>query len=183
MIAYHRQKTVAEHLVRAKVHPAPREGVRTREPRPGFKKCMRFGGSGCILCSYSTQSTTHTSRITGETFQIKSEITCTSKNILYDLWFNKCSNSAMAFPGSDSYVGRTRNSVAERFSAHKSDIVTGKVYKLVAEHFNQPGHKPSDLRFQPFEIIHSNDPTLLASRESYWIAKKKILHGGLNRQK
>ena len=65
------------------------------------------------------------------------------------------------------------------WSAHKSDVVTGKISKSVAEHFNEPTY----LRFQPFEIIHSNDPTLLASRESYWIAKKKVLHGGLNRQK
>ena len=63
------------------------------------------------------------------------------------------------------------------------DVSTDKIYKSVAEHFNQPGHKVSDLRFLPFEIVFNNDPDLLASRENYWIAKKKTLHHGINRQK
>ena len=75
------------------------------------------------------------------------------------------------------------NQASERFSGHKSDITTGKISKAVANHFSQPGHKASDIRFLPFEIIKTNDPTLLASREQYWIQKKRTLESGLNRQK
>ena len=63
----------------------------------------------------------------------------------------------MANPGSDQYTGKTERRAADRFSGHKSDINTGKEFKAVASHFNQPGHKTSDLRFLPFEIVHSND--------------------------
>ena len=77
----------------------------------------------------------------------------------------------------------SQNSAAVRFSGHKSDVNTGKIYKAVASHFNQPGHKTSDLRFLPFEIVKSNDATLLASREQYWIRKKQTFGVGLNRQK
>ena len=72
---------------------------------------------------------------------------------------------------------------SNRFSSHKSDVNTGKISKSVAEHFNLPGHKPSDMRFLPFEKVFSNDPTVLSSREEYWILKKKTLEFGLNRQK
>ena len=89
----------------------------------------------------------------------------------------------MANPGSDQYTGKSQNSAAERFSGHKSDVNTGKLYKAVASHFNQPGHKTSDLRFLPFEVVKGNDPFLLASREQYWIRKKKSFELGINRQK
>ena len=49
----------------------------------------------------------------------------------------------------------------------------GKISKAVADHFTLPGHKTSDLRFLPFEIIKKDDLTLLASREEFWIPKKK----------
>ena len=78
---------------------------------------------------------------------------------------------------------QSSNQASERFSGHKSDITTGKISKAVANHFSQPGHKPSDIRFLPFEIVKANDPTLLASREQYWIQKKRTLESGLNRQK
>ena len=123
------------------------------------------------------------SSATGETFPITSYITCTSSNIIYDLYCQKCRHSAMANPGSDQYTGKSRNSAAERFSGHKSDINTGKLYKAVASHFNQPGHKTSDLRILPFETVRGNDPFLLASREQYWIRKKKTFELGINRQK
>ena len=64
-----------------------------------------------------------------------------------------------------------------------SDVSTGKIFKAVAQHFNQPGHKLSDMCFLPFETVNSNDPMVLASREAYWIEKKKTFEFGINRQK
>ena len=135
------------------------------------------------MCPYVTQTTTHTSGVTGETFPIKSVITCTSKNIIYDLWCEKCRNSVAANPGSDHYVGKTQNTAAQRFGSHKSDVNMGKIFKPVSEHFIKPGHKKSDMKFLPFEVVNSNDQTLLASRESYWIQKKKTYEYGINRRK
>ena len=123
------------------------------------------------------------SSATGEVFPITSMITCTSKCLIYDLWCHRCRNSASANPGSDQYTGKTEDSASKRFNGHKSDIITGKIYKAVAEHFHQPGHQLSDLRFLPFESVNSSDPTVLASREQYWISKKQTFNLGINRQK
>ena len=66
---------------------------------------------------------------------------------------------------------------------HRSDFQTGKHFKAVAHHFSQQNHKMSDMRFLPFEVVHSGDPMELASRESFWIEKKQLLEFGMNRQK
>ena len=157
--------------------------IETREPAPGFRKCRKFGGRGCAMCPYVDNANSHISSATGESFPIKQFITCTSKNVIYDLWCQKCRNSPYAEKGSDQYTGKTSNMASLRFSSHKSDINTGKISKAVADHFTLPGHKTSDLRFLPFEIIKKDDLTLLASREEFWIQKKKLLQYGINRQK
>ena len=134
-----------------------------------------------MLCHYVTPSTKHVAGSTGEEFLITDLITCTTKNIIYDLWCDKCENSATADPGFGHYLGKTSLDGATRFSQHKSDVNTGKD-KAVSQHFNLPGHSSSDMRFLPFEHV-AGDATLLASREQYWIQKKKTFQTGINRQK
>ena len=63
------------------------------------------------------------------------------------------------------------------------NVNSGKISKAVSEHFNVHGHKTSDMRFLPFELIKNSDHTLLSSREEFWIDKKKTLEFGINRQK
>ena len=184
IVAYRKQKTIGDRLIRAKLHPTPRPGARTRHQsrgaKPnGFKKCQRFGW-GCELCHYSEPSTTHKSTATGENFPILSEITCTDNFVCYDIICKKCN---LEHPGdNDSYVGKTTDSIASRASAHRSDTRTGKK-KAIPEHFNGPGHSLSDMVFLPFEKISNKDETLLASREEFWIRKKQAYEKGINRQK
>ena len=87
LIAYRKQKTIGDNLIRAVLHPLPRAVARTRTPKPGFKKCGK-----CMLDHYVTNSTKHLASATGEEFPITSSITCTTKNVIYDLWCNKCRN-------------------------------------------------------------------------------------------
>ena len=87
----------------------------------------------------------------------------------------------MANPGSEQYTGKTSGDGATRFSAHKSDVNNLRD-KAVAQHFSQPGHSSSDLRFLPFEVVVGG-PEALASREEYWIQKKRTFECGINRQK
>ena len=85
---------------------------------------------------------------------------------------------------SDQYTGKTTDKASNRFSSHKSDVNTFKISKAIGEHFNLPGHKPSDMRYLPFEKVYpENDPMVLSSREDYWILKKKNLEFGINRRK
>ena len=84
MIAYRRQKNIGEFITKAKLHPNPRDGaMTTREVKPGFQKCRRFGGSGCSMCPYVENASSHYSSATNEYFPIQSFITCTSKNMIY----------------------------------------------------------------------------------------------------
>ena len=128
-----------------------------------------------------TPSTTHMASATGEVFPIKDIITCTTENIIYDLWCDKCRNSATANPGSDHFVGKTIQEGVKRFGQHKSDVNLDKD-KAVSQHFNLPGHSASDMRFLPFESV-KGDRILLESREQYWINKKRTFEMGINRQK
>ena len=89
-------------------------------------------------CHYVTPSTTHMASATGEVFPIKDHITCTTKNIIYDLWCDKCRNSATPNPGFDQYTGKTSQDGASRFSQHTSDVSLMKD-KTVSKHFNLPG--------------------------------------------
>ena len=132
-----------------------------------------------MLCHYVTPSTKHMALSTGEEFPINQIITCTTKNIIYDLWCDKCKNTAD--PGLGHYVGKSTLDGATRFSQHKSDVNLGK-NTAVARHFNLPGHSSSHMRYLPFECV-AGDATLLASREEYWIRKKKTLESGINLQK
>ena len=66
----------------------------------------------------------------------------------------------------------------------KDLVVTKVISKAIGDHFTLPGHKPTDMRFLPFEKVYSeNDPMVLSSREEYWILKKKNLEFGINRKK
>ena len=98
------------------------------------------------------------------------------------MWCKKCRNDPSAVKSSDQYVGKTSDMASNRFSSHKSDVNNLRTSKAIGDHFNLPGHKPSDMRFLPFEKVFGEDQTLLSSREEYWIQEKKTLEFGINRR-
>ena len=96
------------------------------------------------MCHYSEPSTTHKSTVTGEVFPITSPITCTDDFLIYNILCKKCT---IEHPGDkDMYTGKTKDSIAARSSAHRSDTRTEK-NKAVSDHFNGPGHSMSDMIF------------------------------------
>ena len=64
LIAFRRQKNIGERITRAIIDPLPREGATTREMRPGFRKCRRFGGHGCAMCPFVEETSSHYSSAT-----------------------------------------------------------------------------------------------------------------------
>ena len=136
---------------------------------------------GVVSCATTqTIQHTHKSTATGEIFPITSPITCTDDFLIYNIYCRKCTQE---HPGDqDHYTGKTKDSMASRASAHRSDTRTGK-NKAVPEHFNGPGHSMSDMVFLPIEKVLNRDETLLASREEFWIRKKQSYEKGINRQK
>ena len=54
-------------------------------------------------------------------------------------------------------------------------------FEFLFEHFNQKGHKVSDMSVSVLEKIFSADPAVLKEREKYFIAKMNTRYKGLNK--
>ena len=126
-----------------------------------------------MMCTFSTNCTSHECAYTKEKFEIQSMIKCTDTYIIYSITCKLCPKV--------QYIGQTYQTATKRFSLHHSDIITKKVHKPVAAHFNLPGHGTSAMIFLPFEKLRFPDKTMLDVREDFWIQKKKTFLYGLNK--
>ena len=79
------------------------------------------------------------------------------------------------------YVGESERTLKERFSEHKGYVVNNKLSKATGEHFNQKGHKVSDMTVTVLEKIFSSDPAVRKEREKYFITKMNTCYRGLNK--
>ena len=170
LVGYRRSRNLGEYLTKAKLFPVGRSGLRTRS---GFQRCNRVAGGLCMMCTFSTNCTSHECAYTKEKFEIQSMIKCTDTYIIYSITCKLCPKV--------QYIGQTYQTAAKRFSTHHSDIITKKVHKPVAAHFNLPGHGTSAMIFLPFEKLRFPDKTMLDVREDFWIQKKKTFLYGLNK--
>lgn len=170
IVGYRRSKNIGEYLTRAKLYPINSLELRRRA---GFQKCSRMGQAGCLMCHYSVNTSQHKSAYDGKLYNIQSRIKCTDTFLIYSIQCRKCP--------SIEYVGQTTQTASTRFYNHRSDVTTKKLAKPVANHFNLPGHKLSDLVFLPFEKLRVKDKTMLDVRERYWISKKGTHKHGLNK--
>ena len=143
------------------------------DPRPpGNHTC---GATRCVMCRKHLVTDNHfTSHQTGETFSHRHAFSCTSSNIIYVLWCNKCQHS--------QYVGETQNSIKKRFYKHYEDI-RGDSGTLVTQHFNQADHGLPDLKCMVIEQILSPaaDVRGRRRREYFWMTKLRTIYPlGLN---
>ncbi|XP_070203199.1 uncharacterized protein [Littorina saxatilis] len=94
----------------------------------GVAKC----GKTCIICKeHLTETKTFTSASTREHFEVRHRMSCTSSNIIYTLYCNKCDHA--------QYIGETKNSLKTRFYLHRSHIP-----KHVVQTGNLAKGKPSN---------------------------------------
>ena len=79
MVCWTRPKNLSEYLIRAKL---PKE-IYTSKPRReklGFTHCKR----NCMMCKHSPKCANHViSSSTKERFEIKSNLSCTSENVIF----------------------------------------------------------------------------------------------------
>ena len=179
MVAHLRPANLRDFLVRAKLPPVDRRQGASRGHQPGFKKC---GKARCLCCIYSTNSRTHTSTLTGQTWPIKQSITCDDDSVCYNVTCSHGAGQCLRKPG--QYVGKVgdtrpcRQRCTEHRGAVRNHWDTG-----VGEHFNLPGHELAHFNFLPFEKVRSSDPFVIEARESFWIEKYGVLgEGGMNRR-
>ena len=135
-----------------------------------------------LCCIYSTNTRTHISTLTGQTWPIKQSITCDDDSVCYNVTCSHGAGQCLRKPG--QYVGKVgdtrpcRQRCTEHRGAVRNHWDTG-----VGDHFNLPGHELAHFNFLPFEKVRSRDPFVIEARESFWIEKYGVLgEGGMNRR-
>ena len=164
MICWTRPKNIREMLVKAKL---PKFAVSRKSKRQvfGFKHCKRLS---CNMCKFSPKfAKSITSSRTKETFKIKSDLSCESKNVIYCITCKKQDKNCKNKP---QYIGQTSRRVFERFNEHKASVKPDSK-KTVGSHFSSNGHSVNDMEIVPLEYVTSNDPWIRMSREKYFINK------------
>ena len=164
LVAYRRPQNIRDKIVRSKIPGTP---IRAKRIIPGMKKC-----NNCIICPFVRESKTVQSTASKCTVEINRPVNCQTRNILYCITCTKCSLQ---------YIGESERTLKERFSEHKGYVVNSKLTKATGEHFNQKGHKVSDMSVTVLEKIFSSDPAVRKEREKYFIAKMNTKYKGLNK--
>jgi len=165
--AYRRTKNLKEL-----VSPSKLKDLNTINVEEGAEKYSRCDKK-CDLCrNYSHNSLISKSTVTGRSYQIKENITCTTMNVIYLITCTKCHVQ---------YVGSTSTEFKVRFRNHKSAMLTKKNCCEVATHFNQSCHSLTDFTFLAIERITNSERLL--DREIYWTAQLRTMKPfGLNKR-
>ena len=127
---------------------------------PGSGPCGK-----CVLCV----SMRHTTSFVGEgpkVYKVQENFTCESIGMVYGMHCERCEKVV--------YVGKSQNSLRERFYAHRHDFSIEDENKPVA-HFLGDGHSWQDLKVVGIEQVRGGDDVLRVVRERFWIRKLQTL--------
>ena len=166
LIAYKRPANIRDKLIRSKI-PNKTSGRPKREV-PGMKKCLN-----CPIYPFVQTGRSVKSTATNYTVDINTAVNCQSKNIIYALGCTKCS---------EQYVGESERTLQDRFSEHKGYVTNSILSKATGNHFNQQGHKISDMKITITEKVHCKDPQFRKQREKMYINKMNTKYKGMNRK-
>ena len=164
LVAYKRPKNLADLLIRAKV-----DNKRSERKKNGFVHCDR----ACMACIQCERATEHQCRRSGQTWKINAPLTCLSSNVIYKLGCRKCPDFV--------YIGETGRRFCDRLTNHRSAIASKNLNHPIGRHFNQKGHKESDLLPLPIEkVLPLGDRELRLRREKLWIQRYNATEWGAN---
>ena len=166
LVAYKRPQNIKDKLIRSKI---PSKIVkRPKRIIPGMKKC-----NNCPICPFIKEG--KTSRSTGSkyTVDINTQVNCQTKNLIYCITCEKCKIQ---------YIGESERTLQDRFSEHRGYVLNEKLNTATGQHFNQRGHKISDMKVNIVEKIFSQDIAVRKEREKFYIMKFNTKYKGLNRQ-
>ena len=127
----------------------------------------------CLTCPYVLPGKQVTSSATNFKHEIESPVNCQTENLVYCINCNKCK---------EQYVGESEKTLSIRFSQHRGYVNCNQLEKSTGEHFNQPGHKLSDMNVTVLEKVHSKDPFMRKVRESHFIKKMNTKYKGMNKK-
>jgi hypothetical protein len=116
--------------------------------------------SGCKLCENMRPTTSFAGR-NGKQYQVRGDHTCESVGMIYGMHCDVC--------GHVVYVGKSQNSLRERFYGHRRDFALKDREKPVA-HFMDEGHEWRHMKLVGVEQVRGRD-VLWVVREKFWIGK------------
>ena len=166
LVAYKRLPNIKDKLIRSKVPKSTNQ--RPRRLVPGMSRC-----NNCATCPFVQTGKTVRATATNQTVEINRPVTCQTKNIIYCVFCDKCAVQ---------YVGESERTLNLRFSEHKGYAVNRKLQKVTGAHFNEKGHKVSDMRVTILEKVFSTDENVRKEREHHYINIMNTKYKGLNKK-
>ena len=155
MIAYRRDRNLADIMVHGKLNKITKDTMSTSE-------VCKDGCKICLILRRDKEIVT-----TDRTFHLKKNIhACQLVNLVYGLHCKKCDKYV--------YVGETERSLNERIKEHLADIAH-KRDKTVAEHFNNTDHCIQDMTVQVLEQVYDNSANYRRYIEAQWIERLNTL--------
>ena len=79
------------------------------------------------------------------------------------------------------FIGESERSLKERFLEHKGYVSNNMLNKATGAHFNQKGHRISDMEISVVEKIFNNDAQFRKQREKMFINRFNSKYKGMNR--
>ena len=133
LIAYKRQQTLREHLIKAKVPRAPRP-VPRKKAKWHEKVWLWLPGLPACPCIKDTKSII----INGINWKINRYFNCKSFNVIYAIICNKdnCKKT---------YIGETKRFLKSRLDDHRG-CVNKHIDTATGSHYTQPGHTLANLQ-------------------------------------
>ena len=166
MVAYKRPQNIKDKLIRAKIPPtAP---SRPKRELPGMKKYLN-----CPTCPFVKTGKTVKSNQNNCVVDINTNVTCQTKNIIYLLSCKKCP---------EQYIGESHRTLQDRFADHRGYVNNQNLTKATGLHFNQKGHKISDMEITILEKIYNKNDQFRKQREKMWINRFNTKYKGMNRK-
>ena len=133
-----------------------------------MKKCNR-----CPICPFVKEGKVVKATSSKETVVINKPVNCQTRNLIYCVSCKKCPLQ---------YIGETDRTLQKRFSEHRGYVANKKLDKATGQHFNQPGHKISDMEITIIEKIFNTNSQYRKVREDMFIQEFNTKYRGLNRK-
>ena len=136
------------------IHYTKMHSKQQTKPPIGFSQC---GDKRCNTCTLGTFGTSIPITSKGSTFNIKHELTCKSRNVIYCLTCKKCH---------DQYIGETDQELHARQRGHLSDIRSNKQGLPYVDHFRKCGIEHYTITC--VEQVRQNSSDIRKSREAFY---------------
>ena len=174
VVAYRRSPNLRDILVRAKLQ-SPATAI---QPNHSFGTFRCKSKHGCLTCPHIDNArTNYTFNNTGEVREIKQQMTCKSKNLIYMIERKRCKKQ---------HIGETKRTLRERFTEHRhatNNPSHAYASAAVPTHLNLPDHSIEDMTPIPLELQPTPNTSRRKAREAYLIHRGQTLEpSGMNRR-